>query len=200
MRKGEPVGAFLVVLAVLLGAFILCIYLARLVGCNCHKCGGRMTTWARLSSDEQAEIAKYYRDRERRSPDTKAFFVCRRCGFIYDDFSGERLSLEGDETGYCKVCGRLTVNYLALLTADDMKRAVRENPGLVAQHECLRCECAPVPSTCAMCDTPRKLLGCRYCVTLYEWQTPEGSKFQFFVPLTDKPLCDKPSTRVLADA
>lgn len=85
------------------------LLLKKFFGCPCQFCkNNRMTFWRELDVMEQEAIRRYFRGHEKRNPDTSAVFLCRKCGTVFDDFSGERRSLERDMgagcTTWCKVC------------------------------------------------------------------------------------------------
>ena len=191
MAVAEP--ALWRVLTVLLMA-VLIKWLVRKLGVDCHECAGRMAFFDELAIEEQNAILAYFSEHEGRKPDTSAVFVCKRCGFVYDDFSGEKRSMSGDEVGHCKICGRPTVRYMGWIKARAAMPAFREkNKGLIKQYECLTCRRDPhYDVDCVMCDAEPKLLGCDVCRTVYAWKSVDGSDFRFLVPLTDGPVLQEP--------
>jgi hypothetical protein len=107
-KRGRVVnefGARLVLWVVLVLAFAFLALIARkLTGCLC-KCGRRARRFDELGPEEKDEILSYFRHAERREPDPKGIFVCDACETVFDDFSGERKSLDCDNVSMCKVCG-----------------------------------------------------------------------------------------------
>ncbi len=75
-------------------------WLVAKVGCNCHRCGKRMQTWNALANDARKQIMAYFENHEKRTPATTSIFVCAACRFVYDDFSGERLSMDGSDKSF----------------------------------------------------------------------------------------------------
>ncbi len=93
-----------------LGALLL----KRLIGCPCQFCeNNRMTSWDELDLRQQDVLLRYFKSCEGREPDTSAVFVCKKCGTVFDDFSGEKRSMERDMgsgcTTWCKVCNGIVV-------------------------------------------------------------------------------------------
>jgi len=158
-----------------------------------------MEFFRKLAPDQQADILHYFRIREKRDPDTSAVFVCNHCLKVYDDFSGEKTSMSGDDRSMCKICNSPSVWYLgdAILTGE-IGRFREQNTKLIKETECLRCERKPKGSLdCALCDTVVKLTGCRSCHTLYQWRQVESSQYKFLVPLTDKAILQHCSDQTL---
>ena len=167
-------------------------WFVRRIGCNCHLCDRRMNFFNELTEDEQKEIVSYFQTRENRQPDTSGIFVCQHCRIVYDDFSGEKKSMEGDNVSICKICGSPSVRHLGLSVATgEIADFRKENPRLVKDYECLNCSRQPYGYLyCLTCDAKVKLVGCRNCYTLYLWKSAKGSKYglKFLVPLTDEPI------------
>ena len=163
-------------------------WIIRRIGCNCHICGYRMNYFSELSIQDQREILGYFRIHEKRDPDTSAFFVCMRCSIVYDDFSGEKRSMDGDNRSLCKICNSPSVWYMASrMIPGEIGRFRGKNAGLIKNIECLRCERNPMDvSDCVLCDTAIKVTGCRQCHTLYTWSTYKGGKYKYLVPLTGR--------------
>ncbi len=160
-------------------------FFVSLFGCSCGRCGRRMTIFTRLAVQDQHEIVSHFRQHERRTPDTTAMFACRSCRIVYDDFSGEKLSMSGDDKSICKVCGQPFVTHIGHLYANgEINGFVSHNTDLVEVIECLHCERRT--KTCAICDSSSKVTGCRRCHTLYRWQT--DGQWQFLHPLTEQKL------------
>lgn len=175
----------------------LLAWLVKKVGCNCHECGERMDTYEELSSEQQRLIRRYFRQEEGRRPDFSSIFVCPNCRFVYDDFSGEKRSMEGDERSYCKVCGRPAVHYMYYAGLRRGREAFREKYAeLVGKYQCLRCGGDRPGVACVMCDVEPKLFGCSRCMTLYRWYSPEGTDLKFMKPLTDESLVQKPTLQM----
>ena len=180
----------LIVLALL--SFILISKLAvRKIGCNCHECGKRMAYFDEMDEEDQREILAYFRDYEEREPDTSAIYVCRTCEFVYDDFSGEQRSMEGDERSYCKVCNGFVMYMGSYIRRGWYQRFREANAELTKTGvECLNCRRS---DRCMLCDTERKLFGCHQCLALYAW-VPVGERgFKFFVPLAKRELLERVS-------
>lgn len=173
---------------------LLACLLRRTIGCDCHRCGNSMTAFKWLPDADQRAILEHFEKVERRTPDTTAIFACGVCGTVYDDFSGEKKSLDGDNISICKVCGKPWVGYLGsfvslVMYEDVYRRLVEANKKFVDKIECLRCERKPKDSDdCISCDTPLKVTGCRYCSTLYLWGPLERSKYKFLLPLTEQTI------------
>ncbi len=174
----------------------LLAWLIKKVGCNCHECGERMDTYEELSSEQQRVIRRYFREEEGRRPDFSAIFVCPHCHFVYDDFSGEKRSMEGDERSYCKVCGRPSVRYMYSAGLRRGRDVFREAyPELADEYECLRCGGDRI-GDCVMCDTEPKLFACSRCITLYRWFSPDDTELKFMRPITDETLVEEPTLQV----
>ena len=92
------------------------IFLKKMFGLGCQFCENNKTTpWKKLSPKDQENLLRYFTDYEKRSPDTSAIFVCENCQTVFDDFSGEKKSMEPDKglTGcltWCKVCKGVVCN------------------------------------------------------------------------------------------
>ena len=176
----------------------LACLLKRAIGCDCHKCGHRMTAFKQLPQTDQQIILDHFKEIEKRTPDTTAIFACGHCGIVYDDFSGEKRSLDGDNISICKICGKPYVAYLGCFMSLPMyreayRRMIETHKELIDKIECLRCERRPMRGVdCVTCDTPLKLTGCRYCSAIYLWGPPEGSKYRFLIPLTGHKILDGP--------
>lgn len=90
---------------VVIGLLVLCKVLLRKMGCSCHNCSSRMHFWDELEESDKQDILAYFQHYENRTPDTSSIFVCPNCRYLYDDFSGEKRSMDGDNNSICKVCG-----------------------------------------------------------------------------------------------
>jgi len=184
---------------------LLACLLRRAVGCDCHNCGNTMTAFRRLPDTDQRSILEHFEKVERRTPDTTAIFACGTCGTVYDDFSGEKKSLDGDNVSICKTCGQPWVVHLGLFISlpmyqDAYRQIVETNKKFVDTIECLRCQRRPLSSAdCIACDTPLKVTGCRYCSTLYLWGPLEGSKYKFLLPLTDRKVLARAEDPTMGD-
>ena len=73
-----------------------------------------MSFFDELPDQEKDQILSYFKEHERRTPDTTAIFVCLHCRIVYDDFSGEKRSMEGDTRSICKVCQSPSVDHLGV--------------------------------------------------------------------------------------
>ena len=177
-----------------LGLFIKFLtFIVRKIGCCCHRCGNRMNFWDELEEADRRDILKYFRQHEKRKPDTSSIFVCPHCKYVYDDFSGEKRSMEGDNASHCKVCNGWYVNYLGQLGRGIDIDAFREkNAPLLDQTECLSCDRKPVGNIdCIKCDTKFKVMGCNKCKTLYAWLPMMEKEFHYTVPLTEEKIIRK---------
>ena len=184
----------LIILAVVGVPLLVAVrWLVKRLGCDCHKCGERMSFFRELSLEQQNTILHYFRIHEKRDPDTSAIFVCEHCLMVYDDFSGEKTSMSGDDRSLCKICNSPSVWYLGNAVVTGEIAGFREaNSEWLKEIECLRCERKPNSSSdCVFCDTAIKPTGCRKCHTLYVWRQVEPSKYKFLVPLTDKVILQR---------
>ena len=186
---GLLLGSLVVMATLIFGARLL----VRRVGCTCHLCASRMSFFHELTADERAEILEYYRQNEKRTPDTSGLFVCKNCLIIYGDFSGEKRSMDGDDVSICKICNAPYVGYLgAYRHSGELEQFRRKNPEWVAKVECLRCERSTLGGGgCLFCKTAIKVTGCLRCNTIYAWMPGTDSGFKFLVPLTDKQVLTK---------
>ena len=77
----------------------------------CANC--KASRFEQLSVPQQgALLLQYFRHHEGRDPDRSAMFACQSCMTVYDDFSGEKRSMDIDALGvvarsFCKVCNQL---------------------------------------------------------------------------------------------
>ncbi len=172
-------------------------WLIKRVGCNCHECGRRMDSYDELSPEKQQELRRYFLKEEGRLANFDEMFVCPHCHLVYDDFSGEKRSMEGDERSYCKVCGHPSVHYLYYAGLRRGRDIIREAyPALADKYECLQCGGDRTGVDCVMCDAEPKLFACPRCITLYRWYSPEYTNMKFMKPLTDESLVKEPSLKV----
>ena len=181
---------FLLVLGILVAVGL---WAKKTFGCCCHECGSRMTSWGKLDREQQSEILSYFRSFEDRLPDTNRILVCGNCHTLYDDFSGESQSLDGDERSICKICNSPGVWYMGpLVNSGELPGFQKENRPFVDRVECLRCERNPSGDhSCVTCDTRVKVFGCRHCFTVYSWMCVHEGSFRFLVPLSDKAVLEK---------
>ena len=113
--------------------------------------------WGQVPEDTRQKILPYFRSREGREPDTKAFLVCDACRIVFDDFSGKCDSPEANAVSFgwgpstrvlvmseswCKVCNQLMQS----------------------------------------CEPDNDNIHCRACGTTYKWQTHEESGYRFLMP------------------
>jgi hypothetical protein len=66
--------------------------------------------WDRVPQAQRDSILSYFREHEKREPDTSGIFVCDMCNTVFDDFSGEKANREVDRaacTSWCKVCNSM---------------------------------------------------------------------------------------------
>jgi len=165
----------------------------RAFGCCCHECGRKMLPFRQLSNEDRGGILAYFRSFEDRELDTDGVFVCENCHLVYDDFSGERRSMEGDDKSICKTCNTFGVWYMGpLMNSGVLARFQKQNRALVERIECLRCQRNPSGLwDCIGCDTKVKVTGCRNCYTIYAWMSVHGSRYKFLVLLTNKEVLKK---------
>jgi len=199
MSTGQIVLYSLAVITALLVIGLVTRWLVRKVGCNCHICGRRMAFFNELTPDEQSQVTSYFEKYESRFPDTSALFACRNCRIVYDDFSGEKRSMAGDNRSFCKVCGSPSVFYMWFPMLRGLTGTFRKKyKDLIEVSECLRCKRHPISKgSCVMCDTPVKVLGCWFCQTLYMWKAVDGTTFKFLVPLTEERILDRPPSNLM---
>ena len=175
--------------------------IVRKIGCNCHECGRRMAFFNEVGDDDQREILRYFEEFEKRTPDTSGMFVCCHCGIVYDDFSGEKRSMAGDLTSYCKVCNGLVAPMDRYVMRGLLPEFRKANPELAEKGaDCLNCGRKPIIGDCVFCDAKLKLFGCHKCAAVYAWMPATGGQLKFLVPLTDKELLDRVSDIYLGSA
>ena len=86
-------------------------------GCCCHECGSKMQPFEKLSDGDKSDILAYFRRFEDREPDEDGIFACPNCLLVYDDFSGEKRTMDGDERSFCKACNAPGVSYIGPMVA-----------------------------------------------------------------------------------
>ena len=195
-----PDRDLLIAIAVIAALVLIAVrWFVMRLGCDCHKCGKRMKFFRELAPEQKDEILRYFRTHEKRDPDTSAVFFCEHCLNVYDDFSGEKTSMSGDDRSMCKVCNSPSVWYLGdTVVTGEVAEFRAMNAELVKEIECLRCERRPSSSLdCVLCDTSVRVTGCRKCHTLYVWRRFEPSKYKFLVPLTDRAILQRCSDQTL---
>jgi hypothetical protein len=106
----------ILLVALVLGAPFVIARALRRFGCMCQFCANRrLTFFDELAKDLQEHIRSHFRSTESRTPDTEAILVCVECKTVFDDFSGERESMEPDAgfpgregcRTWCKICNRI---------------------------------------------------------------------------------------------
>jgi hypothetical protein len=154
--------AFLVALGFLLKRLV------RAIGMPCQFCdNNKLTYFDKLPLNTRVAILSYFREREKRTPDTDGLFICLNCHTVHDDFSGEKRSWDTDYAAgvgpsgipelkasartFCKVCNRLIYG----------------------------------------CDPGRDDIHCEFCGTHYQWQVHEPSDFRFFMPPEDAQVLER---------
>jgi len=191
-RSTVPMSTLIGIAVGILGAgliFALAVrLLTRRVGCACGICGNRMLFFDELVPDDQQEIVSYFKTYEDRRPDTKKLLACATCRIVYDEFSGERRKLDGDDYFYCKICNGIVMPLAEFIRDGKLKALVEANPRAAdLDLECLRCERNPYyRDDCMACDTPRPVYACSGCPTLYTWITTPRGWFRFFAPLNNE--------------
>ncbi len=66
-------------------------------GYSCEECGSKIQPYEKLPDDDKADILEYFRRFEDREPGVEGIFACNNCLIVYDDFSGEKRTMDGDE-------------------------------------------------------------------------------------------------------
>ena len=161
-------------------------------GCCCHECGAKMQPFEKLPDGDKADILEYFRRFEDREPREEGIFACGNCLLVYDDFSGEKRSMDGDEMSFCKVCNSYGVSYIGPMSSGDLEKFQERNKNLIEQIECLRCKRKPMGIwDCIPCDTQVKITACRRCYSIYAQMPVNGSRYRFLVLLSDKAVIKK---------
>ena len=166
-------------------------------GCCCHECGTKMQPFEKLSDSDKSDILEYFRRFEDRKPDEEGIFACGNCLLVYDDFSGEKRTMDGDEMSFCKVCNSAGVSYIGPMSSGDLEKFQKRNKNLIEQIECLRCKRKPAGFwDCIPCDTEFKITACRRCYSIYAQMPVNGSRYRFHVLLSDREIIkDSPDSR-----
>lgn len=132
--------------------------LVRNIGLSCQFCDNtRCHCFTELSPEEQRGIVRYFRDCERREPDTTGVFVCRKCRTVYDDFSGEKDSMSPDSLVY-KVGSRRQI----LVTCITF--------------------CKVCNTVMLHCDPENHDIRCPKCKTSYKWEVDRVTGYRFLMP------------------
>lgn len=106
----------LIVIGALLGIGIALFLgiLTNKIGMPCTFCENRRTTpFSELPEQDKKNLLEYFQTYEKRAPDRDGIFVCENCKIVYDDFSGEKKSMETDLWGprtFCKVCNNIMLH------------------------------------------------------------------------------------------
>ena len=166
-------------------------------GCCCHECGTKMQPYEKLSDSDKSDILTYFRRFEDREPDVEGIFACGNCLLVYDDFSGEKRTMDGDERSFCKVCNSYGVSYIGPMSSDDLEKFQERNKNLIEPIECLRCKRNPIGEyDCVPCDTEIKVTACRRCYSIYAQMPVNGSRYRFHVLLSDREIIkESPDSR-----
>ena len=158
-------------------------------GCCCHECGTKMQPFEKLPDSDKSDILEYFKRFEDREPDVEGIFACGHCLLVYDDFSGEKRTMDGDERSFCKVCNSAGVSYIGPMSSGDMEKFQERNKHLIEQIECLRCKRNPMGIwDCVPCDTDIKVTACRRCYSIYAQMPVNGSRYRFQVLLSDNTI------------
>ena len=158
-------------------------------GCCCHECGTKMQPFEKLPDNDKSDILEYFKRFEDREPDVEGIFACGHCLLVYDDFSGEKRTMDGDERSFCKVCNSAGVSYIGPMSSGDMEKFQERNKHLIEQIECLRCKRNPMGIwDCVPCDTDIKVTACRRCYSIYAQMPVNGSRYRFQVLLSDNTI------------
>lgn len=166
-------------------------------GCCCHECGTKMQPYEQLPNSDKFDILAYFRRFEDREPDVEGIFACGNCLLVYDDFSGEKRTMDGDERSFCKVCNSAGVSYIGPMSSGDLVKFQERNKDRIEQIECLRCKRKPMGIwDCVPCDTEIKITACRRCYSIYTWMPLGRSRYRFHVLLSDNEIIkDSPDSR-----
>ena len=176
-----------ILIIVILGTFGR--WAKRFFGCCCHECGSKMQPFEKLSNGDKSDILAYFKRFEDREPDVEGIFACGHCLLVYDDFSGEKRTMDGDERSFCKVCNSAGVSYIGPMSSGDMEKFQERNKHLIEQIECLRCKRNPMGIwDCVPCDTDIKVTACRRCYSIYAQMPVNGSRYRFQVLLSDNTI------------
>ena len=156
-----------------------------------------MQPYEKLSDSDKSDILEYFRRFEDREPDVEGIFACGNCLLVYDDFSGEKRTMDGDEMSFCKVCNSSGVSYIGPMSSGDLEKFQERNKNRIEQIECLRCKRKPMGIwDCVPCDTEIKITACRRCYSIYAQMPVNGSRYRFQVLLSDKTIIkDSPDSR-----
>ena len=159
-------------------------------GCCCHECGTKMQPFEKLPDSDKSDILEYFRRFENREPDEEGIFACGHCLLVYDDFSGEKRTMDGDEKSFCKVCNSAGVSYIGpMVVSGELEKFQERNKNLIEQIECLRCQRKPSGVwDCIPCDTEIKITACRRCFSVYAQMPVNGSRYRFHVLLSDREI------------
>lgn len=162
-------------------------------GCCCYECGSKMQPFEKLSDSDKSDILEYFRRFEDREPDEDGIFACPNCLLVYDDFSGEKRTMDGDEKSFCKACNAPGVSYIGPMVASgELGEFQKRNKNAIDQIECLRCQRKPLGVwDCVPCDTENKITACRRCYSIYAQMHVNGSRYRFQVLLSDKGVIKK---------
>ncbi len=167
-------------------------------GCCCHECGSKMQPFEKLSNGDKSDILAYFKRFEDREPDAEGIFVCNNCLIVYDDFSGEKRTMDGDERSFCKVCNSSGVWYIgSIVSPNELEKFQERNKNLIERVECLRCQRKPAGFwDCIPCDTEIKITACRRCYSIYTWMPFGRSRYRFHVLLSDREIIkDSPDSK-----
>ena len=177
----------IIIIIVVLGTFGR--WAKNFFGCCCHECGTKMQPFEKLSDNDKSDILEYFKRFEDREPDVEGIFACGHCLLVYDDFSGEKRTMDGDERSFCKVCNSAGVSYIGPMSSGDMEKFQERNKHLIEQIECLRCKRNPMGIwDCVPCDTDIKVTACRRCYSIYAQMPVNGSRYRFQVLLSDNTI------------
>ena len=177
----------IIIIIVVLGTFGR--WAKNFFGCCCHECGTKMQPFEKLPDSDKSDILEYFKRFEDREPDVEGIFACGHCLLVYDDFSGEKRTMDGDERSFCKVCNSAGVSYIGPMSSGDMEKFQERNKHLIEQIECLRCKRNPMGIwDCVPCDTDIKVTACRRCYSIYAQMPVNGSRYRFQVLLSDNTI------------
>jgi hypothetical protein len=97
---------------ILIAGFIVLVaavnFTVEFIGVHCQFCvKQKLIPFKKLSVTQQQSILHYFEIYEKRMPAVNSIFVCSTCKSVFDDFSGEKRSMDIDAITcrvWCKVC------------------------------------------------------------------------------------------------
>jgi hypothetical protein len=155
------VVAHIVFSIVLLAVVIVFVKWLMRTAIMCQFCGNPdCKVWDRVPQAQRDSILSYFREHEKREPDTSGIFVCDKCNTVFDDFSGEKANREVD--------------------VGSAGRGPRGRSIVTCRSWCKVCN-----NMMQGCDPDNENIRCRSCGTHYEWRTHDRSGYRFLMPPED---------------